>query len=45
MCGVITAMDPDLPYVYTVRLDDRTYDTFMERQLEGIKDEDDDEDA
>ncbi|MBD5585179.1 MAG: hypothetical protein HDQ88_08855 [Clostridia bacterium] len=43
--GVVTHVDPDLPYVYMVRLDDRTYDTFTDKQLEGMENEDADDDA
>lgn len=34
--GIITAIDPDMPFVYTVRLDNHQYLTFSVQNLELV---------
>lgn len=34
--GIITAIDPDMPFVYTVRLDNQQYLTFSAQNLESV---------
>lgn len=35
--GVITGIDADLPYIYMIRLDDRTYTTLSSVKIEPVK--------
>ena len=34
--GIIAAIDPDMPFIYTVRLDNHQYLTFSVQNLEPV---------